>query len=187
MQNLIDQIDRSFQRLLRWVYPAMLFLVLLHLTRPEDFAKIAQVERPWGLIVGGLVAGAVAYLFQAYVFNQVISHVSTYLGWEINASRPLRFRRALRPLANHADQWAEVTRRRWGTSPERLSSYLDYAWATYHAMMLTGWLTLILFASKVQDSLFASVDSWNIIVPATLLLVAAIWHYAWLSRVQVSP
>lgn len=181
---MIDQIDRSFERLLRWIYPAVLFLVLLGVSRPGDFDTLAEVKWPWGLAIVGLVAGAVAYLLQAYVVNQlVVSQVSHYCRWERNVYEVPRFR-FLIGLANYADRWARVTHQRWGTKLERLHSYLNYAWATYHAAMLTAWLTLIFFLLKVEGSMFASVEWWVVVIPAVLLLVGAIWQYVWLARIQ---
>lgn len=183
MPELIGQIDRIFQRLLRWVYPPALFSTLLYLTRPDDFTTFASIEKPWGLIIASFVAGFAVYLFQNYFISQfIIFGISCTIGWEYKFETLLRFR-LLQPLADLANKWAQVTYRRYGTSVERLNSYLDYAWAAYHATMVTGWLTLTLFFLKEQNSIFDSIPSWEIILPAALLILAGISYYGLLTRV----
>jgi len=191
MGPLIDSIDKNFQRLLRWAYPGILFLVLLHMSRPGEFVILSKVIYPWGLITAGLIAGAVIYLCQGYIFNQIVSHVALCLRWELNADykidgdNTVRCKRIFGKLLKHADLWASICSKRWGQDLHRLDSYLNYAWAIYHATALTGWLVLIFFFVKGNGSPLAKIESWIVLLIGVLLLEGALWLYAWLSRVPI--
>ena len=87
MAGLQELIGASFERVLRWVYPGALILVLLRLSRPDSFLEIVNLEDlagPWELIVVGFVAGFAAYMLQGYVINYVISHIFQVLNWDVN-------------------------------------------------------------------------------------------------------
>lgn len=196
MDNVVNSIGRNFERLLRWAYPGGLFLVLLRMSKPVAFsgmANLPNVKEPWGLVIGGLVAGFTVYLFQAYVINHFISLLFQLANWDINVGLQVRVaecrppRLGLGRCARLFDRHAEATWRRWGDDlPKGLANYLNYAWASYHAVFTTGWLTLLFFFAKEQPSIFADAAAWHILLPAGLFLWAGLWTYAHLSRVPLN-
>jgi len=55
----ISALGKGFERLLRWAYPGILFLVLLYMSKPTVFEDVSKkVGFPdntiWGLLIGGL-------------------------------------------------------------------------------------------------------------------------------------
>ena len=189
MQNSAEYLGRNFERLLRWVYPGALFLVLLRMSRPQAFKAVADVEsgNVWDLVVVGLAAGFVVYLLQGYVINQLISAVAQLLRWDVNvypSDQPIHCR-CLRCLVRWVDPQARSIRRRYSTC-ESLNSYLDYAWGVYHALSITGWLTILFFGIRAKGSVLASNGCWGWVVfgTALLLFIASLWAYAQLSRVR---
>ncbi len=192
MDDVVESLGRNFERLLRWAYPGALFLVLLRMSRPNAFDAWAQVEHPWGLVVGGLVAGFALYLIQANAINQVITIVVQVLKWDVNvglqvamssASEP---RQGLRWLTRLMDRQAQGTIRRWSrTERDGRKGYLDYGWATYHAMLLTGWLTLLFWQLSEDGSTLETAATWKVVLPVTLFVLGSFWTYAQLTRVPL--
>jgi len=194
--KLVQSLGGNFERILRWIYPGALFLVLLRMSKPHAFKSLAtpnDIGGPWELIIAGLVAGFAAYLIQAYALNHLVSLVFQVANWDINTGLHVNVRSGagqpklgLERLAHLFDRHAQATWLRWGGNlPEGLSNYLSYGWATYHAVSMTGWLTLLFFLKKDCDSAFAAVPSWQILLPAALMLLGALWTYAHLSRVPL--
>ena len=199
MDNLVDSLGRSFERLLRWVYPGALFIVLLRLARPADFETLATIklagdESLWGLLVGGIVAGVIAYLLQGYVVNVVVSGVFIYLKWDVNVpfDRPQWVQRVLgwwgirqvaSEFAHLVDAMARNSRRRWES---KLSNWLDYVWGVHHATAVTGWLTLFFYLLwNEPESRFDRAAAWEILAPSATLLLAALFLHAVLVRVKL--
>lgn len=142
MNNPFEFIGSNFERLLRWVYPGALFIVLLYATHPEFlqgeeglYSKIGI----WGLVTGGLVIGAVIYLFQSYVVGSVITVTFILLKWDVRQGiqRPLaewetkeeeKPRYCLRYWLCLFDRMARAARERYsGNLHEKVGNYLDYA------------------------------------------------------------
>jgi hypothetical protein len=171
IDKLIYSIGANFERLLRWVYPGALFLVLLRMSRPDVFNALACRNLGiglWGLVVGGLVAGFVIYLFQGYVVSYIINVVFILLKWDVrqrlqcdhgereteSKKQPVSCVRWMLPLF---DGMAAGTRERWSISDtQKLGNHLDYAWATYKVVLITGWLTIIFFGINESGSVFSS-------------------------------
>jgi hypothetical protein len=197
MQDISEALGKNFERLLRWVYPGALFLVLLRMSRPEAFDAVAHDEpvNVWGLVVVGLVAGFVVYLIQSYVVNYFVLLLFQLKNWDVNQGlqvappeTPEREPRwvFLRPLARLFDRYAQAIRDRVNLS-EPLVNYLNYAWAAFHAVFITGWLTLVFFCVNDNQSVMDNVSAWYILPPAVLLLCGGLFTYAYLSRVPFRP
>ena len=194
MGDLIDSIGRNFQRLLRWVYPGALFLVLLRISSPDAFNHLACLNLGiglWGLVVGGLVAGFVIYLFQGYFVSYIVTFIFIWAKWDVRQGLQVpapKIREKCKCIPycvlHFFDRMAVATRRRWnGSVPKGLGNYLDYAFAAYHAVMMTGWLTLVFVFVSIFNS-----DSvlrwWILFIPAILFLVGGIITYMLLGRIK---
>lgn len=205
--DAIDTIFTHFERLLRWFYPGGLILVLLWMSRPTDFNRLADgatvggavvttpsVDGPWDLIVGALIAGFAAYLIQHGVINQVMSLLWPPLVPEGDAgqgsvggkrSRVLEIIKIWHWLDRRLDRVAENTRNRWSDGlPKNLQNYLNYAWGVHHAVMMTGWLTFVFFFINDSDSFFDHAPDWSIYLVASLLLLGGVVTCVHLHRVQ---
>ncbi len=126
---MAEAIGKGFERILRWIYPGALFLVLLALSWPNFYGEI--IARPTvliELIVIGVAGGFAAYLIQSNVLNQLISIITLALGWEINALESGQDGpKCLKCLADKFfDPWAKATKARWSTKND-INPYLDYA------------------------------------------------------------
>lgn len=178
MDKVVGSIAGTLERLLRWVYPGALFLILLYVSDREAFVGLQAVHWPWGLILLGLVAGFVVYLFQANIVTQALSLVALSNNWVANAlvAPP----REASPIF---DGEARAILRRWGHSRKRLNSYLDYSWAGYHATSITGWLPLAFLVFGKWNCLPPEIEFW-ISVLSPLFLVFALLRYFQLTRVR---
>ena len=204
MPNLEEFIGKNFERVLRWIYPGALFVVLLYASHPGYFngpdglyAKIGL----WGLVVGALVAGFIIYLFQAYVIGYIITVPFIFSGWDVrqrlpkkvketNTERKPGIKTKLKCCRERTvslfDTMARATRDRWSDEvPPKLNNYQNYAWATYHAVLMTGWLTLFFYLSrnKSADSIFRDVPCWCVILPASLFILGGFFTYLLLTRI----
>jgi len=181
MGDLIRAVDSSFQRLLRWVYPGGLLLVLLYIASEKDLIGW-ELQLSSLLIVVVFFAGATLYLFQTTVINQIISTFATLTRLEKNAiddnARPMR---GFIAIANFFDKWAREAEIRW--PPHRgdiqrddIQSFLNYRWAVYHATLITGWLTLIFFIYF---------ELWGFIAISVIFCVGAIVEFVYLCRIKL--
>ena len=185
---IINAVFDRFERYLRWVYPGLLFMVLLRMAKPEDFRAINNVfcNSYWDLIVAGIVAGIVIYLFQGYFVNQVTSLFAVLCGWDVRDT-PRREQRpspcccVLKGLSSIIDKQAD----RLELQPGTTSSYLNYSWAIYHALSMTGWLALVFYFIEDGSSSFKKdIDCWHIGLFSGVLLISAGWLYGQLTRVR---
>ncbi len=201
MPSWVGSLFGPFERLLRWIYPGSLFLLLLGLSRPSDIERLEKVvpnnsEMGAWLLIGG-VMGAVLYLIQAHVIGEAVSVLAQILRWEINCGTQVPERAeasevccVLRPFAKLLDRQAASDERRWPRDKKEADqpgSHLDYAWASYHAASVTGWLTLLRYSNKQNDSIFDRLDGWVVMAPAILLLLGSLWIYGRLSRIKIPP
>ena len=194
MVNLIDALGKSFERLLRWIYPGALFLVLLYLSSPpciNVLTSINGIAGVWGLVLVAVVAGMAVYIAQAYIFNQIVSLCFSPSGLLHKKTKTLNRGKA-KKLAKFADTWGEGAWRRWGIQTEqltdrhaieRLNGWLDYAWSAYHAGCITLWLTLTFFCFSASNSILGSISPWIIWPFMGVLLVSLLWQYLILTRV----
>lgn len=182
--SIINTVFDRFERSLRWLYPGLLFLVLLRMSRPDEFEAVNSVlENYWDLVGAGIVAGVAIYLFQAYLVGQVISAIGVWCKWDVNALLPGETPVRSSCVLTILDRQAVSVRKRWGRKIENgLGGYLDYSWAAYHALSITGWLTIVMFGLKCEGSVFEKAGC-PILVLAILLMVGALWLYAQLTRI----
>jgi hypothetical protein len=182
MGNVAEALGRSFERLLRWLYPAALFLVVAYAARPSLLKlgqKLPAMGDTWGLILVALVAGFIAYLLQSYVWTTLISEVlDRTVRWSTR-------NRSAGGFVAYVDRRFDDAWRRWGHNRKEMNDYLNYAWATYHAASMTGWLTIVFTCFKESRSFVNDNRSYcvAIVTIAGILFLASIWQYLILSRV----
>jgi hypothetical protein len=197
IDKLIDSTSANLERILRWVYPGALFIGLLYASQPIFLKALYSEIHTWGLVAGGLVVGSIVYLFQSYVVGYVITVPLILLKWDVRqglqkepkgeTTKPCYCRRC-RCIERFFDRMAEATRDRWSDKvPEKVNNYLNYAWATYKAVLITGWLTLFfyLFVDKEKGSILHNVECWWIPLAASLLIVGGLFTYLLLSRIRL--
>lgn len=190
MDNVIDAVGRNFERLLRWAYPSGLFLVLLYLARPSDFAKLALVMPPWGLVIGGLVAGAIAYFIQGYFFNQLATIFFVWIRWDVNIRWDTEGEAVANPsnwILQASNAMAQNAGARWKATNEgyRLLNWLDYAWGVHHAMAITAWLIPFFVVWSEPSSRLHWVPDWPVFVIPVVLLISSLWFHAVLVRIRI--
>lgn len=194
MGGLVESLGRSFERLLRWLYPGALFLVLLYLSSRSVFNSIRRVQDPWALVFVAIVAGMVTYLLQTYVVNQFISLLFDLPCLRLLSTDTEQLKGRPKCLAEGAARWGEPAWRRWGISwhersdeqaKERLNSWLDYSWSTYHAGFITVWLTLVFFCNSDRGSFLSNISPWLVWGLAIPLIASLLWQYLILTRVTL--
>lgn len=177
---------------MRWFYPGVLFLILLYLfMKPTFYGLICIKGYPWPLIIGGLGIGAVIYLIQIHVVNQILSAIAQGLRWLVlrhTTTRTQEDRPTPRGLLNK-----DCIRGWWDAqandieSPEideKRTAYMEYLNATYHATCMTWWLTPIFYCIKENPSPLYDVEWWKIAVFSGFMFIASLNLFARLSRVR---
>ncbi len=205
MENFVDAIGTGFERILRWLYPGALFLVLLFLSNPSVFKIILtpllahnknyESFAVWQLIIAGAVAGMAIYLIHYYIFNWIISLLITRSGLLDRETRDLQG--LPERLAQFAERWNEPTWRRWGIRQnrptrhtlERANNWLNYSWSTYHAGCITLYLAVLFSIFKESSSVlgnwFIGKGPWfylGLVIFLVLFLKSLLWQYIILTR-----
>ena len=159
MAKLVEVICKYFERLLRWVYPGALFLVLLLLSSTSDSFKDLFLRENWLLILVVVTFGAVIYIFQSALINIIIGLLL------IPCNKCRRWDSFL------SDHYAKRILIRYPTK-KSANEYLNYSWAFYHATSITAWLPLSFFLSP--KALFpgepvVAVIGWLLLICSILL------------------
>ena len=184
MGELFYALDKGFQRLMRWAYPGILFLILWYASNPKKFIDITKdIGFPeytvWGLLIGGLGIGAVIYLLQVYVFTTILNIIHSR--W--NRSTPEHNPTSSNCFMKFIDGQAELIRGK-SQVESKLDAYMDYNWSICHALFITAWLTPIFYCSRVSQSILSCLSLWHIVVFSVVLVVFAWYLYFRLIRVQ---
>jgi hypothetical protein len=199
IDKLIDSIGANFERILRWVYPGALFIVLLYASRPIVLENLHDKIGIWGLVASGLVSGFVIYLFQGYVISQLITIFFILIKWDIRqglqvdpykSEKGTNAKPETNPIVRLFDRMARATQERWSIGdPQNLGNYLNYTWAIYHAVLMTGWLTLFFYLTRKESAdsipIFQDITWWWVVVPASLLIVGGLFTHLLLSRIRL--
>jgi len=172
-EHWITAIDKSFQRIIRWVYPGILFFGLLYLSDYDAFHELSinlgfPKQNIWGILLGSFVIGAALYLVQQYLINVSISIVVFILA-KIEK---------LRNLVCSINMWfflegAKKMKARYETK-DKLNGYIDYNWGIYHALSLTGYLILAFEFIDNSKSIFGQVPWLSVLVASIVILFAFI-------------
>lgn len=205
MNNLVTSIYGPFERILRWAYPGMLFLVLLNLSQSPSFCIInAFGSQTWFLVIGALVIGAALYLIQSLVVTQLLTCIFQGLHWCVNehpeaGDNPsiLALHDKLPPwccclkwLATHwLDRDARTIELRCRRSKGDHYSYLDSSWAQFHSAFITAILIILFWFLKSANSTLSmlgeGIGCWFWLFPG-LILLGAIVLFMRLTRVRHS-
>jgi hypothetical protein len=189
MGNWIEVTGKAFERLLRWLYPGVLFLILLYLFRKPCFEELIHIKGyPWPLIIGGLGIGAVLYLIQINVVNIIFSAGAQILHWlalrnqhELRQERPIP-----RGWLNRCVWWwdEQADNIESPQIDEKRSDYMAYANSTFHATCITWWLTSIFYLIRDSKSPLSNMEWWIILIFCIFLFGASLNLFAKLSRVR---
>jgi hypothetical protein len=200
MGDIVLSLEKSFERILRWAYPGLLFTLLLYLSKPIRFQELAAVlgfpqDTIWGLIIVGITIGAILYLFEANVVTQIWSSLAQYLHWESNTHPDVTQERTVKYPAPRG-RFLKFLALKW-FDPQAISvgkqasdysdfdmGYMDYAWATYHATSVTGWLSLAFFFMRDSGSVLSSAGWLGGLLPAVLFIFFSLYQFARLTRVR---
>jgi len=183
MGSVVEATGRAFERLLRWLYPGLIFFVLLFLFREPTFNKLLSLQHfEWVIIIGGLGISAAIYLIEVYVFEQIINIIAQKIDWlvlEGDRRSPKFFPKR---IVDFIDRQAKDIEYKYISRQDR-QSYMSYANAAYHALCITGWQILFFYLFREQGSLLSEIELWIIIVILLIIFVFSLSYYARLSRV----
>jgi len=178
----ISALGKGFERLLRWAYPGVLFLVLLYMSKPTVFKAVSEAvgfpdDTFWGLLIGGLGIGFALYLFQAYCITSLFSVFTHWFEYDPNLPNVNKDRysncRFVKWFSDEAEKIENLHPKR-----ENLQDYMNYSWGTFHAAFLTGLLTIIF--TFIPNSMLGYLP----FALAVLLLIGALYLFLILSRVN---
>ena len=191
MPDLIGSLTREFERLVRWVYPGLLMLGLLHLGRPNLFdALVVEEERLFSFMVIILVASFIVYGLHRYVLHLVIIELLWWWRWHpgswiADGEQQVEPRWPLRFISPFFDKRVEWIRLRFGKDGRVESGYLAYRWAVTHAMFMTAWLIPLTIGLAETNSTLAELNRANgLRVVSGFLFLAAVHQILLLSRAE---
>jgi len=183
MGDLFYALDKGFQRLLRWIYPGILFLILWYASNSKNFITVSEdfgfpSDTIWGLLIGALGIGAVIYLLQQYVFTTFLNLIHHFRGRPI----PYNYEKSKYRSIRWLDRQAELIREKSKEEP-RLDAYMDYNWSIFHALCITAWLTNAFYwTCDKQSSILSCLSPLYIIIFSVVLGVFAYYWYLRLIR-----
>ena len=178
MGAFVEALDKGFDRILRFVYPGTLLVVLFHLFNPDLICKLQQTFSIWGVVVFAVVSGTAIFLVHFLVLNWLISIVFLTLGL-LYEDKP---RGCKARLADWADKWSVPTWHRWGINRDRhvglkrANNWLTLRWSYYHAACMTLWITMGFLFWK---------GNWVLGLLPLLLLPCLFWEYLVLTRLAL--
>jgi len=83
--NIISNVYGTFERILRYVYPGFLFLLLLYLSQPKGFCLVNTFGgNIWFLVIAGLIIGMVVQFIQQHVWTEILNVIFKSLRWKVN-------------------------------------------------------------------------------------------------------
>jgi len=203
MGDIIRAIDESFQRLLRWVYPGFLILVLLYMSKPCYFKFFIsnQYMGSAGIIIGCLTLGVLAYIIQYSIIAQILNFISKACMWDPNLGRWPddnmisscaigKSRVRCKRIAKCFDMQAGPIEREIQKEQDKQDKYrngnsslMDYRWAIYHATSLSGLLIFVFWCIRSEHSILNQMNFWPILT-AIILFIFSVLYYMLLSRVK---
>jgi len=192
--KFFNALGNSFERLLRWFYPGILFLVLLFISKPNawdsywKFVQYNEVVGLWGLFSLVIVSGLLIYTIQAYFINNIVSSVSCLSGIGHRDIEQLRW--GIRHIARGSLRWGETAWRRWGfvstdiirEDRDRLGRWIDYSWGTYHVGCMTIWLYWFFYWFIDKDNNLNCIPLWIPVVISVFMGIFLVFHYIMLTR-----
>ena len=165
MREIIEAFGRYFERFVRWVYPGMLFLLLLHLGRPDLLRQFRIGGKGiWGIIILIVVFSFIIYSLHRYVLHEIYLLFAYLIGYSA-PGRIARKRKNLpecRKFQIFEDQksflikrFCENQEKRETSGKQTIDGFSDYLfnrWAVTHAMGLTGWVLIAMYRIASENS-----------------------------------
>jgi len=183
MGSVVEATGKAFERLLRWLYPGLLFFVLLFLFKKTTFDELLSLQHfEWVVIIGGLGISAAIYLIEVYVFEQIINIIAQMIGWLVLEGYRRQPKFFPKWIVDFIDSQAKDIEYKYISRQDR-QSYMSYANATYHALCITGWQILFFYCVRDDSSLLSKIELPWIIFVLVLIFIFSLSYYARLSRV----
>lgn len=163
MQDVFGNLLAKVERFLRWIYPGLLLLALLHLGRTtsllewDALSQQAVAVQVFALVAAAIVASILIYAAQRYFLHEVVVQYLLFLCGKGDAfnyakhnceSPPLR--RRCCPTAFW--EWSSRLNVESYSLGEGYSNLRDYAWGVTHALGLSSWVIWIGWALKDDGS-----------------------------------
>ncbi len=184
MQDAVQSLLSNVERFLRWVYPGLLFLALLHLGSKDGVIETSglDVRSPslqiFGLTTWAIVAGFVIYSLQRYVVHEMFVQ---YLVFWVAIRKGDAYSYALkkkcvdtpiRRFPSHFWQWSACLQ--WDSlqAMQGYSGWRDYSWAVTHALGLSSWLILLGRLLAQEGSTLSKANWW---VVGIGVILAGMW------------
>lgn len=191
--NTAQAVIHGFERILRWIYPGLLFWALLPLALTpvdgrgqslEPFVKFYSgigVPAHIGLIV---ISGLVFYLFERYIIHEGLLLGTIFFCLHIGAANNFRDGTVDYTRANAPLLWIRFGRRPQDNTPkgeraeDRFDRYMASRMAWVHALGST-WLIGVIFyvIGKLTTSSFVTTWPWyaTLVFAVTLIVLFAAW------------
>lgn len=177
-----DMIHVALERLeliLRWVYPGLLFWLVIPLAIPgtkigpggKDFWALYQNLDPWVHLAIILASGTIIYLAERLVLDEIALWLLFAIG--IGQARVFRDDQEWYPSASARELWHRfgVMPRNAESAEGRFSLYLINRWAWVHALGSTWLVGLILYLAGFLRWPWY----WQLLYVFILLVLVIVW------------
>jgi len=189
MQDVVERLLSNIERFMRWVYPGLLLLVLLHFGGRVELETILGVERQsaavqiFALAVIAFVSSFIIYSLHRYVVQEFIEYVMFWFKRGPVAAGACK-RGQLPPTWRRIiviwDFWlwnSQFQRRKFGILrvnevERKFTDFLMYNWALTHAMGVTAWMIPLVYCRSSPGS---DLSKWGGEVLALTILFALAW------------
>lgn len=170
MNVLGELIGRSFERLLRWVYPGVLFAALMGFGKPTYFNWWISLPNERFLVAATLiiVTSFMIYSLQRFVWNEILIWILDRIGWSAFSQPPRTI--------SYVDRLSQSIQRRFGFETdtndrvaEKFADYLVNRWSAIHAMAATFWVFVVTWCWADGESLLIQWQDYLWLVAAVSL------------------
>ena len=192
---MITNVTSNVEGFVRWVYPGLLLLGLLHMGRVASITETLRLDglkeavQVSGLIAVAILTSQVIYHLHRYLLHEwIIQYVLFFLwghgdivefakgyDWKRNKPRSKsegKTPRERNPLAfwYWSNKFEAESRQR---EHRAYMGYRDYSWGITHALGITSWMLLIATFCREPNSLLSGKTGvlWTIIIILALLWV----------------
>ena len=192
MQDSLRSFLDNIERFLRWLYPGVLLLVLLHMARSNDdgpqsvMVTLRLSEEPTAVVLGGLLGAAIVgsvvlYSLQRYLISEIVVQYLIFW-WITGAGDAFQYARVRSQTPNrwnpiHFWGWSNTLRRDTLDSGGATQAWQDYTWAVAHAIGVSAWtIGLVFFFFTEQGSLLDSIEDGWVWLAVSVLGLAWVWQ-----------
>jgi len=186
MQEAVTGFLTNVERFLRWVYPGLLLLALLHLGRKTslpEWQALRQQEvavQVFALVAVTIVASILIYAGQRYFVHEIFIQYLLFLSGNGDAFNYAKQKGKPPPLRR---RWCPTVFWEWSSRlnlesrslPGGYSDLRDYSWGVTHALGLSAWLILLTSRYGEENSIVDKFEVWALVLGAVLAL-SWIWQ-----------